>query len=69
MSAEVIDFREKQREAWDAYMLAKDRFDAAPCWETARLCGRAWLNLMNSFCPPDKRAPANEIIEFPRSAL
>lgn len=51
MKAEVIDINERARDAWDAYLAAKDRAEYTRAFRDARLAGLAWGRFLDLYSP------------------
>lgn len=49
MGAEIIDINERARDAWDAYLAAKDRAEETREFRDARRAGIAWGRFLDLF--------------------
>lgn len=52
MSAEIIDINERAREAWEAYLWAKERAETTQSFRDARAAGLAWSRFLDLFARP-----------------
>lgn len=59
MTAEIIDMNERAREAWEAYVCAKDRALYTMDFQDALAAGRAWRTFLNLFVGPDMKMSLN----------
>ena len=65
MSAEIIDMNERAREAWDAYVEAKERAQYTDAFEDGLKAGRAWRTFLNLFVnDDDKMDVAPRVLEY-----
>ncbi len=53
MSAEIIDINERARDAWDAYVFAKEKAQWSGAFEDGIAAGRAWRTFLNLFVLPE----------------
>lgn len=66
MSAEIIDINERAREAWDAYVEAKERAQYTGDFEDGLRAGRSWRTFLNLFVGAENRMEvAPKILEYP----
>lgn len=64
--ATVIDMNERARDAWDAFVVAKERAQMTGLFEDGLKAGRAWRTFLNLFAATDDQmSVAPSIIEFP----
>jgi len=69
VSAEIIDINERARDAWDAYVAAKERAQATDDLRDGLAAGRAWRAFLNLFVRPEDRMEiAPRVLEYPYGA-
>lgn len=66
MSAVIIDMNERARDAWEAYIYAKEKAQHSGAFEDGLKAGRAWRTFLNLFAGPENQmAVAPKILEYP----
>lgn len=66
LSADIIDINERAREAWEAYIYAKDRAQHTGALEDGLKAGRAWRTFLNLFAGAENQIPVeNKILSYP----
>lgn len=65
VSAEIIDINERARDAWDAYVAAKERAQATDDFRDGLAAGRAWRTFLNLFVGQENKMDvAPRILEY-----
>lgn len=66
LSADIIDINERAREAWDAYIHAKERAQHTGDFHDGLKAGRAWRTFLNLFLTDSQKMDvAPKILEYP----
>lgn len=66
MSAVIIDMNERARDAWEAYIQAKEKAQHTGDFQDGLKAARSWRTFLNLFAGPDNQmAVAPKILEYP----